>query len=60
MGNLMEKYNGSFNLLHCKASTAKDLENGLKNLGTGIGDVTVTSHIKIVHVIAILIFSDSS
>jgi len=40
MGNLMEKYNGSFNLLHCKASTAKDLENGLKNLGTGIGDVT--------------------
>jgi endonuclease III len=42
MGNLMEKFNGSLNLLHCKASNAKDLENELKDLGKGIGDVTVS------------------
>ncbi|MCW3994362.1 MAG: hypothetical protein NWE85_07355, partial [Candidatus Bathyarchaeota archaeon] len=46
MGNLMEKYNGSLKLLHCKASKAKDLENRLKNLGKGIGDVTVSIFLR--------------
>jgi endonuclease III len=46
MQNLMEKYNGSLNLLHSKASNAKDLENGLKDLGKGIGDVTVSIFLR--------------
>jgi endonuclease III len=46
MGSLMEKYNGSLNLLHCKASTAKHLENELKDLGKGIGDVTVSIFLR--------------
>lgn len=41
MKNLMEEYNESLNLLHFNASNAKDLEIGLKDLGKGIGDVTV-------------------
>ncbi len=46
MGNLMEKYNGSLKLLHSKASTAKELENRLKDLGKGIGDVTVSIFLR--------------
>ena len=46
MQNLMEKYNRSLNLLHSKASNAKDLENGLKDLGKGIGDVTASVFLR--------------
>lgn len=46
MQNLMEKYKGSLNLLHFNASNAKDLENGLKDLGKGIGDVTVSIFLR--------------
>jgi endonuclease III len=46
MRNLMEKYKGSLNLLHNKASNAKDLENGLKDLGKGIGDVTASVFLR--------------
>jgi len=46
MQNLTEKYNGSLNLLHNKASNARDLENGLKDLGKGIGDVTISIFLR--------------
>jgi len=46
MRNFMEKYDGSLNLLHSKASNAKDLENKLKDLGKGIGDVTVSIFLR--------------
>jgi endonuclease III len=46
IGNLMQEYNGSLNLLHCKASNAKDLENKLKDLEKGIGDVTVSIFLR--------------
>jgi len=46
MQNLMEKYKGSLNLLHFNAFNAKDLENGLKDLGKGIGDVTVSIFLR--------------
>jgi len=41
MRNFVEKYNGSPNELHEEASDMRDLENRLKSLGKGIGDVTV-------------------
>jgi endonuclease III len=44
--NLMEKHNGNLNLLHSKASNARDLENMLKDLGKGIGDVTVSIFLR--------------
>ncbi|MGC9345375.1 MAG: hypothetical protein ACP5ER_01090 [Candidatus Bathyarchaeales archaeon] len=46
MRNLTEKYNGSLNLLHDKAFDAKDLEKKLKDLGKGIGDVTVSIFLR--------------
>ena len=46
MRNLIEKYSGSLNLLHSKASNARNLENGLKDLGKGIGDVTVSIFLR--------------
>ncbi len=46
MRNLTEKYNGSLNLLHDKASDAIDLEKKLKDLGKGIGDVTVSIFLR--------------
>jgi endonuclease III len=46
MRNLMEKYNGSLNFLHSSASDAKNLENMLKDLGKGIGDVTVNIFLR--------------
>lgn len=46
MRNFMEKYDGSLNLLHNKASNAKNLENKLKDLGKGVGDVTVSIFLR--------------
>jgi len=40
-GNLNSKYKGSLNILHEKASDEADLERRLRELGKGIGDVTV-------------------
>lgn len=44
--NLIEKYNGSLSLIHESASSAEDLENRLKNLGKGIGRVTVSIFLR--------------
>jgi endonuclease III len=46
MQNLTERYNGSLNLLHSKVSNTRDLENGLKDLGKGIGDMTVSIFLR--------------
>jgi len=46
MRNLVEEYDASLNLLHSKSSNADDLENRLKNLGKGIGDVTVSIFLR--------------
>ena len=46
MRNLMEKYNGSLNFLHSSASDAENLENMIKDLGKGIGDVTVNIFLR--------------
>jgi endonuclease III len=40
--NLTEKYSGSLCLIHSESSDAHDFENRLKNLGKGVGDVTVS------------------
>jgi endonuclease III len=42
MGNLLVKYEGSLNLIHERASDSYDLEKRLKDLGKGVGDVTVS------------------
>lgn len=44
--NLAEKYGGSLNLVHSKASDARDLENRLKSLGKGVGQVTVSIFLR--------------
>jgi hypothetical protein len=46
MNNLTEKYNGSLSLMHVQAADARDLENRLKSLGKGIGDVTVSIFLR--------------
>ncbi|MDH5459827.1 MAG: hypothetical protein OEY95_01380 [Candidatus Bathyarchaeota archaeon] len=46
MRNLIEKYNGSLDILHDKASDAEDLEKRLKDLGKGVGDVTVSIFLR--------------
>jgi len=46
MGNLEKRYNGSLSLLHQKASNSIDLENRLKQLGKGIGNVTVSIFLR--------------
>jgi hypothetical protein len=46
MQNLTEKYDGSLNLVHAKASDKLDLEIRLKALGKGIGDVTVSIFLR--------------
>jgi endonuclease III len=46
MQNLIRKYNGSLTLLCNGASDAQDLENRLRDLGKGIGDVTVSIFLR--------------
>jgi len=46
MRNLMEKYKGSLSVLYNEASDLKDLEKRLKDLGKGIGDVTVSIFLR--------------
>jgi hypothetical protein len=43
---LMEKYGGSLTVLYHEASDKWDLENRLKKLGKGIGDVTVSIFLR--------------
>ena len=46
MGALKELYQGDLNKLHLKAKDSLDLENRLKKLGKGIGDVTVNIFLR--------------
>jgi endonuclease III len=46
MQNLIENYGGSLNFLHSKASETRDLKKRLKDLGKGIGDVTVSIFLR--------------
>lgn len=46
IGNLTENYEGSLNLLHEKAVDPLDLEKRLKNLGKGIGEMTVSIFLR--------------
>jgi hypothetical protein len=46
MRNLTEKYSGSLGSVHSQASDKRDLENMLKSLGKGIGDVTVSIFLR--------------
>jgi len=46
MGNLIKQYKGSLNLLHKQASDFLDLEKRLKDLGKGIGEVTVSIFLR--------------
>ena len=46
MKNLINEYEGNLNLLHELASDSSDLEKRLKNLGKGIGDVTVSIFLR--------------
>jgi hypothetical protein len=46
MQNLTEKYGGSLSAVHSQASDKRDLENKLKGLGKGIGDVTVSIFLR--------------
>jgi hypothetical protein len=46
MRNLKERYHGSLKLLHESASSPSDLEKRLKDLGKGIGDVTVNIFLR--------------
>jgi len=46
MGNLNSRYGGSLNRLHREASDSADLEKRLKELGKGIGDVTVSIFLR--------------
>jgi len=46
MKNLTEKYNGSLNVLYNQAFDTEDLEKRLKDLGKGIGDVTVSIFLR--------------
>jgi len=46
MGNLEKEYGEDLNLLHQKSSDSRDLEQRLKNLGKGIGDVTVNIFLR--------------
>lgn len=45
-GNLVKYYGGDLNRLHGKAKDSADLEEKLKNLGKGIGDVTVAIFLR--------------
>jgi len=46
MANLESRYGGSITRLHNEASDPRDLENRLKQLGKGIGDVTVSIFLR--------------
>lgn len=46
MGNLLMKYEGSLNLIHEQASDSNDLEKRLKDLGKGVGNVTVSIFLR--------------
>jgi len=46
MRNLMEKYGGSLTLLSNEALDTQDLERRLKDLGKGIGDVTISIFLR--------------
>ncbi|MDH7477487.1 MAG: hypothetical protein QHH17_03790 [Candidatus Bathyarchaeota archaeon] len=46
MQNLIQKYNGSLTLLYNQASDVQDLKNRLKDLGKGIGEVTVNIFLR--------------
>lgn len=46
MEDLKKDYDGDLNELHQKAKDEKDLENLLKDLGKGIGDVTVNIFLR--------------
>jgi len=46
MGNLKARYGGSLRLLHENAADSLDLEKRLKELGKGIGDVTVSIFLR--------------
>ena len=46
MGNLITNYEGNLNLLHDQASSSSDLEKRLKELGKGIGNVTVSIFLR--------------
>ncbi len=46
MRSLIEKHNGSLNIIHDEASDANELEKRLKDLGKGIGDVTVSIFLR--------------
>jgi len=45
-GNLQKDYGGDLNRLHEKAEDSADLEEKLKNLGRGIGDITVAIFLR--------------
>ena len=46
MRNLMEKYDGSLTVFYNESSDGRDLEKRLKELGKGIGDVTVSIFLR--------------
>lgn len=46
MGTLEEQYGGDLNRVHREARDSSDLESRLKNLGKGIGDVTVNVFLR--------------
>jgi hypothetical protein len=46
MRNLMERYDGSLTILYNEAYDGQDLEKRLKELGKGIGDVTVSIFLR--------------
>lgn len=43
---LLQQYNGDLNLLHAAAKDCFDLQQRLKNLGKGIGDITVNIFLR--------------
>lgn len=46
MGKLKEEYKGDLSLLHEESANSQDLEQRLKSLGKGIGDVTVNIFLR--------------
>jgi endonuclease III len=45
-GNLKKRYSGDLNVLHSEASGPRDLEQKIKDLGKGVGDVTVNIFLR--------------